>query len=74
VASSYGPVYGILRDNGSSLYIVDGVNYVDHYFDLTSRPGGTARPVTPAMRAEYQPMIRAGIDAINRVYVPRRER
>jgi len=37
LASSYGPVYGVLR-NGRSLFIADAVNYQDYFFDL----GGSA--------------------------------
>ncbi len=51
VASSYGPVYGILRGNGRWLYIADGVNYADYYYDLTADPAGLHNLVTPAVRA-----------------------
>ena len=70
VASSYGPVYGILRGNGRWLYIADGVNYTDYYYDLMGDPAGSQNVVTPAARDEYQQLIREGIDAVNRFYRP----
>jgi hypothetical protein len=42
VASSYGPVYGLVRDNGRELYVVDTVDSRELAFDL-SRPGTGAR-------------------------------
>jgi arylsulfatase A-like enzyme len=68
VVSSYGPVYGILRGNGRSLYIADGVNYTDYYYDLMEDPAGSRNRVTPAVRREYQDLIREGIDDVNRFY------
>ena len=70
VASSYGPVYGILRGNGRWLYIADGVNYTDYYYDLMADPAGSTNVVTPEARDEYQQLIREGIDAVNRFYRP----
>jgi hypothetical protein len=68
--SSYGPVYGILRGNGRWLYIADGVNYTDYFFDLTLDPTGSRNRVTPAVRREYRPLIREGIEEVNRFYLP----
>lgn len=36
VASSYGPVYGLLENNGQSLYVADGVNGRDYAYDLSA--------------------------------------
>jgi hypothetical protein len=72
VVSSYGPVYGILRGNGRWLYIADGVNYTDYYYDLNSDPFGAQNRITPAVRREHQQLIRDGIDEINRFYFPNR--
>ncbi len=55
VASSYGAVYGILRDNGSSLYIADAVNYVDYLYDLRS---GSRQPVEArVLKGDYRGII-----------------
>jgi hypothetical protein len=61
LASSYGPVYGILRGDGRSLYVVDGINYVDAEFDLT--PGSPPRTRSPAagQRASRMAKIREAI-------------
>ena len=49
VVSSYGPVYGILRGNGRWLYIADGVNYTDYYYDLAAiRPVATNLVTRPS--------------------------
>ncbi len=67
-ASSYGPVYGILRANGRSLYIADSVNYEDDLFDLTTYPGGTPPALTDAQRALCRKSIREGIESIEAFY------
>jgi arylsulfatase A-like enzyme len=40
LASSYGPVFGLLTTNGRRLYVVDAINARDYAFDLT---GGDSR-------------------------------
>jgi phosphoglycerol transferase MdoB-like AlkP superfamily enzyme len=72
VASSYGPVYGILRDNGRRLYVADSVNYADELFDLATYPDGKPPLLTDAERAEYRALVREGLDSIDAFYkVPR---
>ncbi|MBV9957434.1 MAG: sulfatase-like hydrolase/transferase, partial [Acidobacteria bacterium] len=68
VASSYGPNYGILSDNGRSYYFSDAVNSKDYFFDLKADPKGTRNLVTTELRAKNEPLIRRGIEAINRFY------
>lgn len=68
MASSYGPVYGILRDGGRSLYVVDAINYADEYFDLDAGLGSERKDVTAAMRAEFAAIIRAKIREIDGFY------
>jgi arylsulfatase A-like enzyme len=68
LASSYGAVYGILSNNGRALYIADGVNYTDYFYDLERDPAGTTNRVNPAITAENQKLIRDGIGAINQMY------
>lgn len=70
IGSSYGPVYGILRGNGRWLYIADGVNYTDYFYDLSDDPAGSTNRVTPAVRLEYQQMIREELSEVNRFYRP----
>lgn len=68
LASSYGAVYGILSNNGRALYIADGVNYTDYFYDLEADPAGTTNRVNSSIKAENQKLIRDGIGAINRMY------
>jgi len=67
IASSYGGVYAVLHDNGSRMYIADGVNGRDYAYDLTGelpvRIG-----VTPANREADQQLIRTQVDDIARAY------
>jgi len=67
MASSYGPVYGILRA-GTVLYIADGLNYEDYLFDATAGPAGTDRHLDDAARADYRSRIVKNILSIDRYY------
>jgi hypothetical protein len=64
VASSYGAVYGILKDNGRWLYIADGVNQKDYLFDLRDA-NGLPRPIDGTIRVGYEGLIRAQMLTIN---------
>ena len=57
LASSYGPVYGLLSQNGRRLYVVDTINARDYSFDLTTGPAGSRRPTTAAERRVGQQRI-----------------
>jgi Sulfatase len=67
IASSYGPVYGILS-GGNLLFIADGVNYEDYLFDATAGPAGIPRPLDDTDRTEYRRDIVNDILAIDRYY------
>lgn len=68
LASSYGPVYGLLRDNGRYLYIADGVNYAGHYYDLSRDFEGRNDLFNPQIADLANPEIRRRIEGINRFY------
>jgi hypothetical protein len=68
LASSYGAVYGILSNNGRALYIADGVNYTDYYYDLETDPTGRSNLINPAVKAEHQKLIFAGLEQLNQLY------
>jgi hypothetical protein len=73
ISSSYGPVYGMLRDDGRTFYIADAVNGRDYAFDL-SEPGSAVRSeITASSRSQNWTLIRESIDAIAAQYafVPR---
>jgi len=67
VASSYGPVYGVLRDNGESLYIADGVNRRDYAYDLHELEPRRVG-VTPEARADNRAFIREKVGALASLY------
>jgi hypothetical protein len=64
LASSYGPTYGMLRQNGRSLYVVDLVNGREYAFDLTPPPVGRRVQVTDETRRVNRPLIRSQIAAL----------
>jgi hypothetical protein len=68
VASSYGPVYGILRHNGDSLFIADAANDKEYSYDLTGDFRGAQKRLTPGMRADNEALIRRYIQSISQFY------
>lgn len=68
VSSSYGAVFGLLKDNGRNLYIADGVNYTDYYFDLADDPKGTRNRASASIKSEYGGLIRQKIEELARFY------
>lgn len=67
IASSYGPVYGVLRDNGTRLYIADGINSRDYAYDLAG-PSPLRVGVTPSDREVNRRLIRDQVDELARIY------
>jgi arylsulfatase A-like enzyme len=68
VASSYGPVYGALTDNGQELYIIDGVNTAEHRYDLRHSLNGEATIITGTERANAARTIRSQVTEISQFY------
>ncbi len=68
LASSYGAVWGVLRENGRYLYIADGVNYTDYFFDLHTDPAGDRNLVDPTVRRQNRNLIEKGIHSLNAFY------
>ena len=67
LASSYGPVLCVLRDNGQMLYIADGVNARDYEYDV-SRLKAIRAGVTPRMRTENRAFIRDKVATLASLY------
>jgi hypothetical protein len=67
LASSYGPVYGVLSGAGNTLYIADAINYKDYLYDL-SRPQPVALPITEQHRSEFRELINSGILSVDQFY------
>jgi arylsulfatase A-like enzyme len=66
VASSYGPVYGILSAGGRRLYIADAVGHREYSFNLAGAPAPV--PVTVSERREQRQRITDFINGINKFY------
>lgn len=67
LASSYGPVYAVLRDNGRSLYVADGVNTRDYAYDLSDlKPVRVG--VTATLREESRAFIRERLGDLAALY------
>lgn len=74
VASSYGPSYGLLSENGTRLYIADGINGREYAFDLQESIAGRPVALTDDQRAASRREVLAQIEAIADRYrfAPRR--
>lgn len=68
VASSYGPVYGLLENDGHSLYVADAVEYTDHLYQWQDDGAPGSGVLTPEIRTNRQQKIRDAVNAINRFY------
>ena len=68
IASSYGPVYAVLQDNGRQLYIADGLGGGDLAYARGSTGRWTAVEVAPPARTVNQFLIRQHIDEVSRVF------
>jgi sulfatase-like protein len=68
VASSYAAVYGILGNNGGTLFIADAVNRRNYFYDLTADPDGVHNRLTPRIRDENELLIRGAISRIDSAY------
>jgi hypothetical protein len=68
VASSYGPVYGLLENAGHSLYVADAVEYDDHLYEWGDIEAVSSDTVTPEIRADRQQRIRDHVNEIGRFY------
>ena len=66
LASSYGAVYGVLRQNGRRLYVVDAVDGREYAFDLSASAENV--PVTPAMTTVNRRLIEEQLRALASVY------
>lgn len=67
-ASSYGPIYGALRQNGRHLYIADAVNGKEYAYDLFQPVSASRVAVTDADRAFSRTLIRDQITEVAALY------
>jgi hypothetical protein len=67
LASSYGPVYAVLRENGALLYIADGVNTREYAYDLSGLKAVRVG-VTASMRTDNRELIRNQVARLASIY------
>lgn len=68
IASSYGPVYGILTGDGGRLSISDAVNYHDCAFDMKASFTSGEETLGSAARGELQKKIKEKVLRVNEFY------
>jgi len=73
VASSYGAVYGMLRNNGELMYVVDAVDGREYAFDLASVPAARM-DITQTMTNDNRRMIQEQLTALAALYQYQPER
>ncbi len=66
VASSYGAVYGLLSKDAKKLYIADGVNFRDYYYEMGDADRSVS--VAPEKKLESEKLIREGVSSIDKFY------
>jgi hypothetical protein len=65
LVSSYGPVYGILENEGRHLYVADAVNYADAYYDVAAGTSAPRDPVSEEVRGRNVQRIVTGIKELH---------
>jgi arylsulfatase A-like enzyme len=71
IASSYGPMYGVLSENGKKLFIeneVSGIAETEEFFDLRSDPEATHNVITSQIRNNGEAQVRGFISGIANLY------
>jgi arylsulfatase A-like enzyme len=68
IASSYGPVYGVLERNAEALYIIDAINTAEHRYDLRQGLNGERVVVTEADRERAIETIRSQLLEVSKFY------
>jgi hypothetical protein len=68
IADSYGPVYGLLRDNGRSLFVADAAKNRAYVYDLTRGYGGRRVNVTDELTTECEKLIALDVQRIQTFY------
>jgi hypothetical protein len=68
IVDSYGPMYGLLRDNGHSLFVADAGNNKAYLYDLTRGYGGRRVNVSDELAAECEKLIALDVQRIQAFY------
>jgi len=67
VMSSYGPVAGIISENGQHIFISDGVNFNDYYYEMFDKDAKNSG-VTSNDKTENERLIREKILDLYNLY------
>jgi arylsulfatase A-like enzyme len=67
VASAYGAVYGVVRDNGRRMYVVDTIEGREYVADMT-HTALVSSEVTPEMQSTHRALIRRDIERLSAIY------
>jgi hypothetical protein len=65
LVSSYGPVYGIIEEQGKYLYVADAVGYSDTYYDVAKGSNALRDTVSEEVRTRNAERIRQGIKELH---------
>jgi hypothetical protein len=68
LAASYAAVWGVLGDNGQSLYVADAVNYKDSIFSISENGASSAGYLGSSQKSAAEDLIGKGIAEINAFY------
>ena len=68
VASGYGPVYGILAENGRRLYVADAINARDTVYEIPRDGAPSARDPEPGESRRAHALMREKLKAIGELY------
>jgi arylsulfatase A-like enzyme len=68
LASSYAAVYGILSDDGDSLFIADAVNHRGYFYDFSQDPAGTRNEINARRWNEGENEVRRQILLLDQAY------
>ncbi len=68
VASSYGAIYGVLHDNGDTLFIVNALARRNYLLDLTGDSHAPPLRASEPVRRRNEALIRSRIEAINKFF------
>jgi glucan phosphoethanolaminetransferase (alkaline phosphatase superfamily) len=68
ISSDNQPIYGVIADNGKTLYVVDIAKNTSALYDTTMRPFDQGRPAPPDLESRYQALIYDHVRLVAKTY------
>ncbi len=68
LVSSYAAVYGVLSDNGDSLFLADAVNRRGYFYDFARDPSGTRNEINARRWNEGEGEVRRQLQLLDQAY------